>query len=133
MNWFDNEFKMAADFAAESAPIIAGIEAYETKLEELRSQRDELKPEIGKAVLFESRKAVLEGNIHFLETANYEAAKMLQQIKEKYFQEEIVDTLETLAGVDEGEEISDDACRLLMRINELCSHYLSQADRSFYN
>lgn len=125
MNWFDNEFKVVSDFSREVAPIIAGIEAYEAKMEELIGQKDELKAEIGKAVIFENRKMILEHNIQFLEQANHQAVEMLKQIKARYFEEEIVDTLETLAGVDEGEEVSDDACKLLMKINALCNKYLN--------
>lgn len=133
MDWFKDEFIMTREFSVEVAPIIVGIEAYETKIEELKKSKEELKLEIGKQVLFESKKEILEHMIKSLEKTNIKEVEKLKAIKDRYLAEEFLDTLETLAGVDEGEEISDEACKLLMKINNLDKLYLDQAARNLYS
>lgn len=119
IKWFDNEFKMIADFSCEVAPLIASVEAHDEKIKCLEEQRDNIQEEIGEAFVSESRRAVLDHTIQELKRINEENIERLKEIKEAYMAEELVEALEILTSIDEGEKLSDDACQLLKVINEL--------------
>lgn len=119
VKWFDNEFKMIAAFSCEVAPLIASIEAHNEKIKCLVEQRNNIQEEIGEAFVSESRRAILDHTIQTLEKINEGNLEKLKGIKEAYMAEELVDTLEILTSIDEGEKLSDDACELLKTINGL--------------
>lgn len=119
VKWFDNEFKMIAAFSCEVAPLIASIEAHNEKIKCLVEQRNNIQEEIGEAFVSESRRAILDHTIQVLEKINEGNLEKLKGIKEAYMAEELVDTLEILTSIDEGEKLSDDACELLKTINGL--------------
>lgn len=119
IKWFDNEFKMIAAFSCEVAPLIASIEAHNEKIKCLVEQRNNIQEEIGEAFVSESRRAILDHTIQTLEKINEGNLEKLKGIKEAYMAEELVDTLEILTSIDEGEKLSDDACELLKTINVL--------------
>ena len=119
IKWFDNEFKMIAAFSCEVAPLIASIEAHNEKIKCLVEQRNNIQEEIGEAFVSESRRAILDHTIQTLEKINEGNLEKLNGIKEDYMAEELVDTLEILTSIDEGEKLSDDACELLKTINSL--------------
>ena len=119
IKWFDNEFKMIAAFSCEVAPLIASIEAHNEKIKCLVEQRNNIQEEIGEAFVSESRRAILDHTIQALEQINEGNLEKLKGIKEAYMAEELVDTLEILTSIDEGEKLSDDACELLKTINGL--------------
>ena len=119
IKWFDNEFKMIAAFSCEVAPLIASIEAHNEKIKCLVEQRNNIQEEIGEASVSESRRAILDHTIQTLEKINEGNLEKLKGIKEAYMAEELVDTLEILTSIDEGEKLSDDACELLKTINVL--------------
>ena len=119
VKWFDNEFKMIAAFSCEVAPLIASIEAHNEKIKCLVEQRNNIQEEIGEAFVSESRRAILDHTIQALEQINEGNLEKLKGIKEAYMAEELVDTLEILTSIDEGEKLSDDACELLKTINGL--------------
>ena len=119
IKWFDNEFKMIAAFSCEVAPLIASIEAHNEKIRCLVEQRNNIQEEIGEAFVSESRRAILDHTIQTLEKINEGNLEKLKGITEAYMAEELVDTLEILTSIDEGEKLSDDACELLKTINVL--------------
>lgn len=119
IKWFDNEFKMIAAFSCEVAPLIASVEAHDEKIKCLIEQRNNIQEEIGEAFVTESRRAVLDHTIQELKRINEENIERLKEIKEAYMAEELVEALEILTSIDEGEKLSDDACQLLKIINEL--------------
>lgn len=118
IKWFDNEFKMIAAFSCEVAPLIASVEAHDEKIKCLE-QRDNIQEGIGEAFISESRRAVLDHTIQELKRINEKNIERLKEIKEAYMAEELVEALEILTSIDEGEKLSDDACQLLKIINEL--------------
>lgn len=119
IKWFDNEFKMIAAFSCEVAPLIASVEAHDEKIKCLIEQRNNIQEEIGEAFVTESRRAVLDHTIQELKRINEENIERLKEIKVAYMAEELVEALEILTSIDEGEKLSDDACQLLKIINEL--------------
>lgn len=119
IKWFDNEFKMIAAFSCEVAPLIASVEAHDEKIKYLVEQRDNIQEGIGEAFISESRRAVLDHTIQELKRINEKNIERLKEIKEAYMAEELVEALEILTSIDEGEKLSDDACQLLKIINEL--------------
>lgn len=119
IKWFDNEFKMIAAFSCEVAPLIASVEAHDEKIKCLVEQRDNIQEGIGEAFISESRRAVLDHTIQELKRINEKNIERLKEIKEAYMAEELVEALEILTSIDEGEKLSDDACQLLKIINEL--------------
>lgn len=123
IKWFDNEFKMIAAFSCEVAPLIASIEAYNEKIKLLTENKNTIKDEIGEAFVSESRRATLDHTIHTLEKTNEETLTKLKEIKEIYMAEGLIDTLEILTSIDDGEKLSDDACDLLKTINHLLLDY----------
>lgn len=119
IKWFDNEFKMIAAFSCEVVPLIASIEAYNEKIKMLTENKSNIVEVIGEAFVSESRRAILDHTIHTLEKANEENLAKLKEVKEIYMAEGLIDTLEILTSIDEGEKLSDDACELLKTINHL--------------
>ena len=119
IKWFDNEFKMIAAFSCEVAPLIASVEAHDEKIKCLVEQRDNIQERIGEAFISESIRAVLDQTIQELKRINEKNIERLKEIKEAYMAEELVEALEILTSIDEGEKLSDDACQLLKIINEL--------------
>lgn len=119
IKWFDNELKMIAAFSCEVAPLIASVEAHDEKIKCLIEQRNNIQEEIGEAFVTESRRAVLDHTIRELKRINEENIERLKEIKVAYMAEELVEALEILTSIDEGEKLSDDACQLLKIINEL--------------
>ena len=119
IKWFDNEFKMIAAFSCEVAPLIASVEAHDEKIKCLVEQRDNIQEGIGEAFISESRRAVLDHTIQELKRINEKNIERLKEIKEAYMAEELVEALEILTSIDEGEKLSDDTCQLLKIINEL--------------
>ena len=119
IKWFDNELKMIAAFSCEVAPLIASVEAHDEKIKCLIEQRNNIQEEIGEAFVTESRRAVLDHTIQELKRINEENIERLKEIKVAYMAEELVEALEILTSIDEGEKLSDDACQLLKIINEL--------------
>lgn len=121
--WFDNEFKMIAAFSCEVAPLIASVEAHNEKIKCLVEEKGNIQEEIGEAFVSESRRAILDHTIQSLEKTNEGNLRKLKEIKEAYMAEGLIDTLETLTSIDEGEKLSDDACELLKTINNLSLNY----------
>ena len=115
---------MIAAFSCEVAPLIASIEAHNEKIKCLVEQRNNIQEEIGEAFVSESRRAILDHTIQALEKINEGNLEKLKGIKEAYMAEELVDTLEILTSIDEGEKLSDDACELLKTINSLLRYNL---------
>lgn len=122
LDWFKNEIELVNEFLSETSVQLATVEAYDAKLTLLIEEQKTV--ELGGDPLFkETKQKILSNTIREMEKVLKEELKKLQSIKEGYMAEEILDTLETLTSVDEGEALSEEACDVMKKINLLMRKY----------
>lgn len=100
VEWFKNEIEFVNEFLEDTRSLLEEIETADIKLSDETSKEKES-----------------------IEKALKEKLQQLQDIKNSYMGEELLDTIETLTSVDEGEEIADQACEVLKKINQFIRKY----------
>lgn len=123
IEWFKNEVELVNEFLKDTAVLLATAEAYDEKLMFLKQKKQALESNITPSLLEQSQLSIISFTIENMEAEIKEKLKSLQVIKENYIAEELVDTIETLTSVEEGEGLSDEACEVIKKINFLMRKY----------
>ena len=126
MEWFSNEIELVNDFFLETDDKLAIVDAYDNEIKSLKEQKAKLESEIIKTMWMEGKIKRLDDTISHLEEVIKERVMELQQIKQKYMAEEIVDTMETLGSAEEGEELSNEVCEVIKKISFWMRKYHSE-------
>ena len=122
LDWYKNEIELVEEFLGEASVILASVEAYDEKLTVLKANKQEI--EGAEDSLYKTAKLKVMGQIiQSIEETIKENLKTLQAVKENYLAQELVDTLETLTAVEDTEQLSDDACNEITKINLLHRKY----------
>lgn len=99
------------------------MEAYDVKRTLLLEEKAELEVEASPLIGQQTRVKVIHEVISEMELELKEKLKALQEIKENYMAEELLDTIETLASTEEAEKLSDMACETIKLMNLLMRKY----------
>lgn len=126
IEWFSNEIELVNDFFSETDDKLAIVDAYDNEIELLKQQKAKFESEIIKTMWSEGKIKRLDETISHLEKVVKEKVMELQQIKQKYIAEEIIDTMETLGSSEEGEELSNEACEVIKKISFWIRKYHSE-------
>ena len=104
-------------------------EAYDVKYTALAEEKAKLQEEIsssqnsiydGASAMYEQTKLnVLSIAMNEVEVELKEKLQALQTLKETYMAEELLDTIETLTSIEEGEPLGDMACEVIKVMNLL--------------
>lgn len=129
IEWFKNEVELVNEFLHKTSGLIAIAEAYDVKYTALAEEKAKLQEEIsssqnsiydGASAMYEQTKLnVLSIAMNEVEVELKEKLQALQTLKETYMAEELLDTIETLTSIEEGEPLGDMACEVIKVMNLL--------------